>query len=78
MILETLIEDIGLMKELSLLEKGIELLSEHTKYIESLKTQKVLLQSMVYDVRMAEMIKPFEDVVNNTDFEEYSKELVFF
>lgn len=76
-ILETLIEDIGIMKDIELLEQGIELLSKHTQYIESLKTQKVLLQSMVYNVRMINMVKPFEDVVNNPDFEENSKELVF-
>ena len=68
----TILEDTNILEELSKLNKELEKLSLYSDNLERLKSNKVIFQSMVYNIRMTQMIKPFEDVIGNSDFAELS------
>lgn len=71
-IVDTLIDDIGIENDIKTMELLINKFNEITIPIIALKTQRHLLESMIYDIKVAEKLKEFEDVVNNDDFKENS------
>ncbi len=50
-----------------------QIYEEHDKLI----NERAQILSILYDKKIYDMVRPFETVINNKDFEEYSKEILF-
>ena len=69
------IEDLQIEQEIGIIDKYLEKLKPVIEPIVSLQKQKRMLESMAYQIRMAEMVKPYEEVINNEDFDIYGKNI---